>query len=200
MPWFRVVFLFAVLMATSGYTFRCTWFCTDQTAIQNDYVEQRDRCRQDAQLKLDTDSAPLDDNARKAQLISSFSQCMAENGWTVPDAGKEKEKPFTIPGAPPVTTAPIEPSKSASLPWQHEAIAAPAPAQPNPVQDKASISRTSECAFARQAADVSSIAAARAKACDLECDQALKVAPEAPRPAACPADFKDSLSKGTERE
>ena len=43
----------AVMARTSGYKFRCYWACIDQTAIQDDYVEQRDRCREYAQLKLD---------------------------------------------------------------------------------------------------------------------------------------------------
>jgi hypothetical protein len=184
---FVAVFLTFVLMATSGYVFRCNWMCTDQTSVQEDYVEQRDRCRKDAQLQVDTSSAALDENTKKAQLVSAFSRCMAENGWAVPDSGK------AATGAAPAAAA--------------TAVAVPAAAAPaaattaaKAAEEKATLSRASECAFARQSADVSSIAAARAKACDLECEQYLKAAPEAPRPAACPANFKESLAKGVEKE
>lgn len=194
MPGFRVIFLAVALIVTSGYTFRCGWLCTDQTGIQDDYVEQRDRCRANAQLKVDTSSTALDDKASKAQLVSSFSECMAQNGWTVPDG---KAAP-----ASGVQAAPV----AASTPFGQSTIGSahpPAPvpvAAPAPAEEKASLARAGECAFAQQSADVSTIAAARAKACDLECEQALKAAPEAPRPAACPASFKDSLAKGAEKE
>jgi len=181
MLWFRVIFLLSVMMATSGYIFRCTWMCTDQTAIQEDYVEQRDHCRELAQLEVNTSSAQLSDTERKAQLVSDFSECMGQHGWTVPEGGKEK------PAAAPAAAAAA--GAAASAP----------PTTPNPAEERASLTRASECAFARQAADVSTISAARAKACDLECEQALQASPEAPRPAACPADFKESLSKGTEK-
>jgi hypothetical protein len=61
------------------------------------------------------------------------------------------------------------------------------------------LSRAAECMFARHAAANSSIAASRAMACDLECAQALRAAPDAPRPAACPADSDPALATGVER-
>ena len=52
MSWVRVTFLITALLVTSGYRFRCYLACVDQTSTQNDYVEQRDYCREYAQLKV----------------------------------------------------------------------------------------------------------------------------------------------------
>ncbi|MFO0389488.1 MAG: hypothetical protein ACK502_07205 [Alphaproteobacteria bacterium] len=183
----RLIFLAFVLIVTPGYRFRCWWACTDQTAIQHDYIEQRDHCRAYAQLKLDMvmrnnniEGTPLN---RQTQLVNLFSDCMATKGWDIP-------KGSTDAGAP---TADSISEKKAPL-SKEEAIAIQQ-------QRKWALTRSSECAFARNAAAYSSISAARAKACDLECEQRLKEAPDAPRPAACPSiGLSPSYSKGVERE
>lgn len=184
--------------------------CTDQTSTQNDYIEQRDRCREYAQLKLDlamrNSTLSDDDKSRKSQLVTLFSECMASNGWDVP-AGKSGEKaaaaavtPQAAAAAAATGTAPV----AAGAAGGAAAGAMPLiPATTAPAPDKyaakASLSRQTECAFARQAAANSTISAARAKACDLECSQRLQAAPESPRPAACPSEAPAQMSLGNER-
>lgn len=182
----RLIFLAFVLVATPGYRFRCWWGCTDQTAIQHDYIEQRDHCRAYAQLKLDMvmrnnniEGTPLN---RQTQLVNLFSDCMATKGWDIP-------KGATAGGeTPPIADLDkTQPSKEQKVARQQER--------------KWALTRSSECAFARNAAAYSSISAARAKACDLECEQRLKESPDAPRPAACPsAGLSPSYATGVERE
>lgn len=185
----RLIFLVVVLISTTGYRFRCWWACTDQTAIQHDYIEQRDHCRAYAQLKLDMvmrnnniEGTPLN---RQTQLVNLFSDCMATKGWDIP---KGSTGTGTTPPVPPIADLDkTQPSKEDKLAVQQE--------------KKWALTRSSECAFARNAAAYSSISAARAKACDLECEQRLKEAPDAPRPAACPSiGLSPSYSKGVERE
>lgn len=202
MPWFRAIFLIGVLTLATGYKFRCWAFCVDQTSTQNDYVEQRDRCRDYAQLKLDMamrDSSTGDDKNRKATLVSLFSECMGKNGWTVPDGKDGKPKgenpgPVNAVAAGPAAVQPAAANGQMAAPIQ-AAPAAAAAAAP----DKAYMSRQAECAFARQAADSSSVSAARAKACDIECEQRILAEPDAPRPAACAAIHQDNLSSGFEQ-
>lgn len=192
MSWMRAVFLLTVILVASGYRFRCWWMCQDQTAIQNDYIEQRDRCRDYAQLKLDLslrNSGDMDnEQSRKARIIALFGECMANNGWSM------------------TSTTGLDKLGGGGQQAQH---AGPKQLQPGQARqdpttaatagdDRAAISRSAECAFARQAASVSSIAAARAKACDLECAQRLRLAPDAPRPAACPSGPTPSLATGGE--
>ena len=186
MPWLRLVFLVTVLVVTSGYRWRCYIACVDQTSTQNDYVEQRDHCREYAQLKVDMAmreaGGAMDDKAHKAMLVSLFSQCMANNGWTVPDGKGEGAKKAEAPAAPATAAAPSAASLAAAK-----------------AEDKAALTRTSECAFARHSARVNKTAAIRAEACDLECAEGLRVSPNAPRPASCPADLPPKLSKGSEK-
>jgi len=175
MQWLRCLFLITALLATSGYRFRCYMACVDQTSTQNDYVEQRDYCREYAQLKVDMamrDGAPeVDDKSRKATLVSLFSTCMGKNGWTVPD-GKGEGAAKKVDAAAPVTVA-----------------------KPD---DKPALTRNAECSFARSSASVSSNAKLRAEACDLECSEALRLSPNAPRPASCPSDMPAKLAHGNE--
>jgi hypothetical protein len=200
----KFLLLLALLAATqtftSGYRFRCYAFCKDQTSVQDEYTEQRDHCRQYAQLKSEMSSAQGDGKDRKGQLISMFSDCMSRRGWIVPDG---KDGKGGSAGNPPLEskTAAAGPAAAGA-----GAAASGAPAQ-DPVtqanqqnEQKAFIARASECNFARQNASVSSNAAARAKACDLECEHRLIAAPDAPRPAACPAEMSERLSRGHETE
>ncbi|MDE3016220.1 MAG: hypothetical protein KGI29_04780 [Pseudomonadota bacterium] len=197
MVWIRAIFLLVVFISTSGFGFRCYWLCTDQTSVQDDYVEQRDRCREYAQLKYgamtgDEDGGAADGQSRNATLVRLFSECMAEHGWTVPSG--EGGHAQTVQEAPVAPTTPL----SSATTRLHErsqftaaAVAAPPPAN---VSDGAVLARTAECDFAREAASVSHIAAERAEACDLECAQALKANPNGRRPAACPSDSTPSPS------
>jgi len=176
----RVTLLITAMFATSGYRFRCYFFCVDQTSTQNDYVEQRDYCREYAQLKADMamhDATASDDKSRKATLVSLFSQCMGNNGWTVPDGKGEggTKKADVLPVVPSPTLASAK------------------------AEEKSSLTRTAECAFARQSASISSIASLRAQACDLECSEALRISPNAPRPPSCPAEIPAKLAKGNEQ-
>jgi hypothetical protein len=197
---FRLVFLLSVALMASGYKFRCWWMCQDQTAIQNDYVEQRDRCRQYAQLKLDMAMRSAGERdapqSRNARLISLFSDCMAQNGWNTTDLkAAAPVSPLATPG-----TAANKPAENAPMALAGQAPESPPPAtKATPQEDKAFVARKSECAFARQSASVSSLAATRAKACDLECTQRLQMAPDAPRPAACPSGPVSGLESGGER-
>jgi hypothetical protein len=196
---FRLVFLLSVLLVASGYKFRCWWMCQDQTAVQNDYIEQRDRCRQYAQLKLDMAmrSSGETNNAqnRNSRLISLFSDCMAQNGWNTTDLkAAAPVSGLATPGAPMKNTPP-----AANAPAALAGQAPPAAAPANPTEDRAALSRKAECAFARQSASVSSLAATRARACDLECAERLRQAPDTPRPAACPTGPLPNMETGTER-
>ena len=87
MALFRVGFLVFVWAISSGYRFRCYAFCVDQTGIQHDYIEQRDRCRGYAELKIDMSlrsvRGPVDGKTNKSQLVNLFNECMANNGWNI---------------------------------------------------------------------------------------------------------------------
>lgn len=193
MSWARAAFLLTVIMMASGYRFRCWWMCQDQTAIQNDYIEQRDRCREYAQLKLDlsmrNNADPDTDQSRKARIISLFGECMSNSGWSMTSTtGLDK-----LTGSQGQQAAQASQAQGQIQPGQ-----SPSPAEAA-AENRAALSRSAECAFARQAASVSSIANARAKACDLECAQRLRLAPDAPRPAACPSGPNPNLATGVER-
>jgi hypothetical protein len=204
MPWIKIIFLLTALAVTSGfglkdilgegkYRWRCYFACVDQTGTQNDYVEQRDHCRELAQLKVDMAmkeaNTGIDDKSRKAMLVTIFSQCMGTNGWTVPDG--KGDGPKAVAGAVPAQQlTPVQNVVTTGAPVSVAAVSA------TKAEEKAALQRSSECAFARQSASVSSIAAARAHACDLQCAQALKMAPSAPRPASCPPDLPPKYSKG----
>lgn len=181
---YRLLFLALVMLTTSGYRFRCWWACTDQTAIQHDYVERRDHCRDYAQAKLDMAmrnrglNSPHD---RKTQLINLFSECMEKKGWDIP-SGRQEEAEALKAAA----------EKEASQYTKEERVA-------QKQQQKWALSRRSECAFARHAAATSSVSALRAKACDLECTQQMKAAPEGPRPAACPEVGDPAMATGVDR-
>ena len=207
--WIKSAFLAVTLICTSAwsvsditggkYRFRCYFACVDQTSTQNDYVEQRDHCRELAQLKVDMamKEAAVEggDKSRKSMLVSLFSQCMASNGWTVPD-GKDPTKTVNAAAnvtAPSANTATVAAVSAAS-------VAAPGSVAADKAirrEEKAQLMRTSECAFARSNAAVSSISAARAKACDLQCAEALQVAPGGPRPASCPGEPAPKYASGS---
>lgn len=200
-PVLHVVLLIAAMQCVSGFKFRCWLFCTEQTGIQTDYVADRDTCRKYAQLRIDTDtSSPdlIDEKSRKSKLISLFSSCMGDKGWTVPDgkSGQQAAAPIPIPtpgtsntaaAAPlpaPVAVAPV----TAPMPVANSAIMseAEAKAAQDARREKGYLARASECAFARHGAEFSTVSATRAKACDIECAERLKLEPGGKLPAACP--------------
>lgn len=88
MPKFRYILLLSVAFMCSGYRWRCYAFCDEQTAIQNDYTEERDECRGFAEDNVDAEMAktanPNSVKARKMKLINLFGDCMAKYGWDVP--------------------------------------------------------------------------------------------------------------------
>jgi hypothetical protein len=184
---FILTLLVITQIATSGYRFRCYAFCKDQTSVQDEYTEQRDHCRRYAQLKSEMSSFSGEDKDRKAQLITMFSDCMSRRGWVVPD-GRDG-RPLPPDGIAAAGPAAAGVGASAAGAPQQDPVAAEQ-------ERRAFIARASECNFARQNTGVSSNAAARAKACDLECEHRLSAAPDAPRPAACPAEISDVLSTG----
>lgn len=174
-PAIRIVLLVACMQAVSAYQFRCWLFCGDQTAVQNDYVGARDKCRKYAQLRIETDTSSTElreERARAQKLISLFSSCMADNGWTIPD-GKGGQQ---AAGSAPVQAAANPTNDAATLAAQR--------------REKAYLARSSECAFARHGAAYSSISRTRAEACDIECAEQRKATPGASRPAACPSEGK----------
>jgi hypothetical protein len=190
-------FLIVVLTMSSGYRFRCWMFCLDHTSTQHEYIEARDKCRAYAELKQDmqirgTATGPVTNKDRKTALVSLFNDCMANNGYNIANPAPP----------PPVAT---NTAVAALAPVQRSYAPAAAPvAKPSVVErseTKTAISRSAECMFARHAAAHSSISATRAKACDLECAQRLKAAPDAPRPAACPTDVTPNteLERGVYR-
>jgi hypothetical protein len=191
---FKLIFLLATFFATSGYTFRCWILCSDQTNIQSEYVEKRDLCREYAQLKLDmvAKHAPgEDDKSHKAQLVTLFAECMNKNGWNVP--GAHQDSVVDDEGGRPA------PAAASTSPAPNAAHASPNTAA-MAADERAALLRSSECNFARYAASTSSIQAARAKACDLECAERLRAAPDAPRPAACPAGSSPTMATGRDTE
>lgn len=209
-PIIHIVLLLASMHLLSGFKFRCYWFCTEQTGIQTDYVNHRDQCRKYAQLRIETDTASpelIDEKARKSKLISLFSACMADNGWTIPDGktGQQASPPVPLPTpaavstTPPSATAPPPPAAAPVAAAAVPAAAVPASAimterEAKELQEKkrenSYLARQSECAFARHSAAYSSVAATRAQACDLECAQRLKAEPKR-KAAACPTDAAD---------
>jgi len=96
MRYFRLILLLTAALSCSGYRWRCYIACDDQTAIQNDYVENRDSCREESQANLDEamikSGATDTPKARKLKLITLFSDCMGKYGWEVPVPGDKESK------------------------------------------------------------------------------------------------------------
>ncbi len=96
MRYFRLILLLSAALSCSGYRWRCYIACDDQTAIQNDYVENRDACREESQANLDEamikSGATDTPKARKLKLITLFSDCMGKYGWEVPIPGDKESK------------------------------------------------------------------------------------------------------------
>lgn len=168
----RATALLASLMALAGCKEMCVAFCTDQTSIQHRYTDARDECRELAELRTGMASNANVSKDAKTQLVAQFSDCMGSKGWGVPGPGDDKDKKNATAGTV-IPAAPVE------------AIAVSPIAPPPQRVQEATDTRAAECAFARQAADSSVIARKRAQACDAECAEMRRIAPEAPTPAAC---------------
>jgi hypothetical protein len=171
----KILFLILVFPFTAALTYPCYWFCTEQTSLQRDYVSSRDECRDYAQNKLEQlNDGTLDDVGRKSRLVSLFSDCMARNGWTVPDGrGDKGDKP----------QGPLGEKKPAA--GIQPVVEAPSPPSTTPAK-KPRPPRALECALARHATHESTNAAGIAKDCDQECAVLRQQFPNGPRPAACP--------------
>ena len=199
----KSLLLLLTLVFTPGFRFHCFIFCSDQTNIQDEYTEVRDKCRDYASLKLDMEvknhSGPVDDKTRKALLVSLFSECMNRSGWTVPsvDQSPDGKNEQAAAGARPSSGDAGDTDEAAAI---HAATHAQKTQLAQDPEERAAILRSSECNFARYSAATSSIAAARARACDLECAERLKAAPDAPRPAACPAGSSEIMAIGRDTE
>lgn len=174
----RLILPFSLLPLLSACGAACTFFCADTTYLQRQYVDNRDECRQLAELKLNTmpppgsdGTAPVpNDKTAKTRLVAMFSECMNSKAWAVPSPASAEDKKKD---AAPLATA-------AGAPPKQEV---PSPAAARTVD--AARQRTADCAFARQAADSSIVAKKRAEACDLECAQQRRLAPDMPKAAAC---------------
>ncbi len=98
----RLLFLLSVALLSSGYRWRCYIFCEEQTGIQNDYVEERDQCREYAQNNLEAElektKTANTPKTRQAKLVILFSECMAQYGWDVPSGEKSAEKKIAEKG------------------------------------------------------------------------------------------------------
>lgn len=147
----------------------CLASCVETTSTQRDYAEARDTCRLMAEQRVGSaqNVAAPSENYKKSLLLA-FKDCMSSQGWSVtgPEHGGGSPTSDAGVGIPPViaaTVAPIGPS-------------------PQEMYEK----RQKECAYARQAMHHSSNARALARACDIECENKKQLAPDMPKPAACP--------------
>ena len=70
--------------------------CENQTSIQNAYVANRNTCQLMAEQNIDRFMAPGESNlrARNAKLVTLFSDCMFDQGWTVATPEREDEMAF----------------------------------------------------------------------------------------------------------
>lgn len=173
-----------------GFRWPCYIFCSDQTSIQEDYVEKRDRCRELAELKADmaSQAAPGDDKTRKTRLVSLFSECMHGNGWAVPNPADTAAKTAQTSPPPAAAQQPRADVFPSPMPLYTPAGPGSEPGDAAKAPDQRYATRAAECAFARQGRYRSRVAASRAEACDLECAQQRRMAPDTPTPAACPPD------------
>ncbi len=103
--------------------------CIDQTSIQTDYVSERSRCQGEAESRIDDYAGEIaadDVRAKNAKLVTLFSDCMFERGWTVASPNRETPKPEDNP-LEAARKAPDQPAQPAAQP-----APAPAPQQAPP--------------------------------------------------------------------
>lgn len=71
--------------------------CKNQTTVQRSYVTNRDQCQIFAEQNLGRFLSPgeeTDVRSRNAKLVTLFSDCMFEQGWTVATPEREEEPEF----------------------------------------------------------------------------------------------------------
>lgn len=190
------------------------FFCSDNTSIQMKYNDARDECTTLAEMKAGAPASQATQAGRntKTRLVTLFSECMQGKGWDVP--GPSTQSATDVDGNRIAVSGPMgtfgaglggaisptysspqpgfapPPSFAASAnvppptPITTQSVNTPRTYVPQPI-DESHKRRSAECAFARANRDVSVVSKKRAKACDLECSEMLRSAPEAPRPAAC---------------
>ncbi len=175
----------------------CIITCNDNSRVQMDYTETRDQCREYA-AKNGQNSSTAQDN--RTSLVALFSDCMQRAGWDVPGPNNTTTQLAT---AGPLGSGMMgggsrgyTPPPPQQQPAQRYTQPVQAPVQVADVRSFAQLSpasgnnftadRSAECAFARQASDVSVVARQLAHECDLECTDALRDAPGSLRPPACP--------------
>lgn len=69
--------------------------CENQTQVQNDYVAHRDQCQSYAESNIGRFANPgesVDVRSRNAKLVTLFSDCMFEQGWTVATPEREGQQ------------------------------------------------------------------------------------------------------------
>jgi|AACY02.16.fsa_nt_gi hypothetical protein len=68
--------------------------CMEQTSVQKDYVLMRDECQLFAEGNINRFMTPdqgTDIRVRNAKLVTLFSDCMFEHGWTVATPKREED-------------------------------------------------------------------------------------------------------------
>lgn len=127
--------------------------CLDQTSIQRDYISERSGCQSEAESRISEyqgELAGADARATNAKLVSLFSDCMSERGWSVASPTRDKPteenpleaarktqaqaaQPNTQPAAAPAPQpAPVYAPAAAQqpAPVYYQQVPAPAPIYP----------------------------------------------------------------------
>ena len=102
--------------------------CGESSRIQDDYVAQRDSCQFLAEQQIVKYQVPgkvVTPQARNAELVTLFSDCMAKNGWQVATP-KREDAPGGTPANAPAAAPVVAPVPAAP-------VVAPAPVTPAPV-------------------------------------------------------------------
>jgi hypothetical protein len=110
--------------------------CGESSRIQDDYVAQRDSCQSLAEQQIVKYQVPgklVTPQARNAELVTLFSDCMAKNGWQVATP-KREDAPGGTPASAPAAAPVVGPVPAAPLPAPvtPAPVVAPVPAAPVP--------------------------------------------------------------------
>ncbi len=110
--------------------------CGESSRIQDDYVAQRDSCQSLAEQQIVKYQVPgkvVSPQARNAELVTLFSDCMAKNGWQVATP-KREDAPGGSPASAPAAAPVVGPVPAAPLPAPvtPAPVVAPVPAAPVP--------------------------------------------------------------------
>lgn len=106
--------------------------CIDQTSIQTDYVAERSSCQGEAESRINEYSGEIADDdvrAKNAKLVTLFSDCMFDRGWSVASPNREAPKP----GDNPLEAARKAPDQAAQPTQTAPAPVYQQPQQPAPV-------------------------------------------------------------------